>query len=86
MKDRFILFRRHGIFYYQDRSTGQQKSLQTRDKIEARRMLQAKNDTVHQPMMNLVLARTYLAAQDPKLITLSSFTLRSNHRKHRSSS
>lgn len=69
MKDRFLLFRRRGIFYYEDRSSGQQKSLQTRDKIEARRILQAKNDTVCQPMMNLVMARTYLAAQDPKLIT-----------------
>jgi integrase len=69
MKDRFLLFRRHGVFYYEDRSTGQQKSLQTRDKDEARRLLQAKNDTVAQPMMNLVMARTYLAAQDPKLIS-----------------
>lgn len=69
MKDRFLLFQRRGVFYYEDRSTGQQKSLQTRDKSEAQRLLQAKNDTVAQPMMNLVMARTYLAAQDPKLIS-----------------
>jgi len=69
MKDRFILFRRGAVFYCQDRETGVQKSLGTRDKQEARRILQARNDTVQQPMMNLVMARTYLAAQDPKLVT-----------------
>jgi integrase len=69
MQDRFKLFRRGAVFYYQDRSTGQQKSLQTRDKAEARRIIQAKNDTITQPLMNLVMARTYLAAQDPKMIT-----------------
>ena len=37
MQDRFKLFRRGAVFYCQDRSTGQQKSLQTRDKAEARR-------------------------------------------------
>jgi predicted DNA-binding transcriptional regulator YafY len=69
MKDRFFLFRRSGVFYIQDRQTGQQKSLHTRDKAAARRMLQAKNDSVSQPTMNLLMARTYLAAQDPRLIT-----------------
>jgi hypothetical protein len=69
MQDRFKLFRRGAVFYCQDRSTGQQKSLQTRDKAEARRIIQAKNDTITQPLMNLVMARTYLAAQDPKMIT-----------------
>jgi hypothetical protein len=69
MQDRFYLFRRQGVFYWQDRTTGQQKSLQTRDKLEARRQLQAKNDSVAQPMMNLILARTYLSAQDPKMTT-----------------
>lgn len=69
MKDRFTLFRRGGVFYCQDQSTGQQKSLQTRDKAEARRIVQAKNDTVKNPLMNLVMARTYLAAQDPKLVS-----------------
>jgi hypothetical protein len=58
MQNRFYLFRRQGVYYWQDRTTGQQKSLQTRDKLEARRQLQAKNDSVTQPMMNLILART----------------------------
>jgi len=68
MKERFTLFRRGTTFYCEDRTTGQQRSLQTKDAAEAKRLVQAKNDTVSQPLMNLALARTYLAAQDPKLI------------------
>ena len=66
MQDRFKLFRRGVVFYCQDRSTGQQKSLQTRDKAEARRIIQAKNDTITQPLMNLVMARTYLVRARPE--------------------
>jgi integrase len=69
MQNRYTMFRRGAVFYCEDRTTGQQKSLLTRDEAEARRILQAKNDAVNLPLMNLVLAKTYLAAQDPKLIT-----------------
>lgn len=57
------------MFYCQDRTTGKQISLQTRDKAEAQKIIQAKNEAVTQPLMNLAMAKTYLAAQDPKLIT-----------------
>lgn len=63
------MFRRGAVFYCEDRNTGQQKSLLTRDEAEAQRIIHAKNDAVQQPLMNMVLAKTYLAAQDPKLIT-----------------
>lgn len=69
MQNRYILFRRGHVFYCEDRATGQQKSLQTRDESEARRILQAKNDAVKLPQMNLVMAKTYLSAQDPKMTT-----------------
>ena len=69
MQNRYTMFRRGAVFYCEDRTTGQQKSLLTRDEDEARRLIQAKNDAVNQPLMNLVMAKTYLAAQDPKLIT-----------------
>jgi integrase len=69
MQNRFTVFRRGTVFYCEDRSTGQQKSLLTRLEDEARRIVQAKNDAVNQPLMNLVMAKTYLSAQDPKLIT-----------------
>jgi len=69
MQNRFTMFRRGTTFYCEDRTTGQQKSLQTKNETEARKIIQAKNDAVNQPLMNLVLAKTYLAAKDPKLIT-----------------
>jgi len=39
MKQRFILFRRAGVFYCEDTETHQQRSLRTRDKEEARVLL-----------------------------------------------
>jgi hypothetical protein len=63
------MFKRGNVFYFEDRTTGQQKSLQTRDEAEAQRLVQAKNDAVKLPQMNLVMAKTYLSAQDPKMIT-----------------
>ncbi len=41
----------------------------TQDLGQARKIVQAKNDAINQPMMNLVMAKTFLAAKDPKLIT-----------------
>jgi hypothetical protein len=69
MQNRFTLFRRGHVYYCEDRATGQQKSLQTRDESEAQRVVQAKNDSVKLPQMNLVMAKTYLSTQDPKMIT-----------------
>ena len=69
MQNRFTMFRRVRVYYCEDRVTGQQKSLLTRDDDEAQRIAQAKNDAVKLPQMNLVMAKTYLSAQDPKMIT-----------------
>jgi hypothetical protein len=67
MKLRFTLFRRRGVFYSQDNSTGQQTSLRTRDAGEARTLLNAQNEAHRQPMLNLHIARTYLSATDPEI-------------------
>jgi integrase len=69
MQNKFIMFRRSEVYYCEDRTTGQQKSWRTRDGAEAQRIIQAKNDAVKLPQMNLVMAKTYLSAQDPKMIT-----------------
>ena len=69
MQARFTLFKRGSVFYSEDRETGQQKSLKTRDATEAQRIIRAKNDAVSLPQMNLIMAKTYLSAQDPKMIT-----------------
>jgi hypothetical protein len=53
MKNQYILFQRAGIFYCEDTASGQQSSLRTKDKTEALRLLNAKNEAVRQPAMNM---------------------------------
>jgi hypothetical protein len=45
MQNRFTMFKRGNVFYFEDRLTGQQKSLQTRNDEEAKRigMLQSQS-------------------------------------------
>ena len=62
--------RASGVWYLQDRQTGEQASLRTRDKTAATRLLNAKNEAIYQPAaINLQLARAYISASDPKLGT-----------------
>jgi hypothetical protein len=58
MKNRFILFRRNGVFYSEDTTSRKQVSLHTKDKDEAQTLLHAKNESVRQPVLNLQIART----------------------------
>jgi len=67
MKQRFILFRRGGVYYCEDTTTHKQSSLRTRDAAEAKTLLHAKNESTRQPALNLQLARTYLAGGDPAM-------------------
>jgi integrase len=67
MKQRFIMFRRAGVFYYEDTTTGKQISLRTKDEAEALTLLHSKNESFRQPVLNLHIARTYLAATDPEI-------------------
>lgn len=70
MKQAFGLIRRPwGVYYLKSKSTGEQTSLKTKDKVEAQRILQAHNETESQPHFNLSLARVYLNGADPKLAT-----------------
>jgi hypothetical protein len=66
MKTRFILFRRAGVFYSEDTTTGEQHSLRTEDEAEALTLLHSKNEAHRQPVLNLQIARTYLTATDPR--------------------
>ena len=68
MKERFYLFKRNGIYYVEDGATGKQQSLRTHDVKEARRLLHAKNESVHAPTGNIAMARVYLTAHDPKIL------------------
>ena len=71
MKQRYRLYRRScsGRFYIHDNVTGKQESLGTADRIEALRLLHSKNEADRQPAINLQIARAYLAAGDPDIMT-----------------
>ena len=69
MKQRFILFNRAGTYYSEDTATGKQHSLRTKDKGEAARLLNAKNEAEQLPAINLQIARAYLAATDAQIAT-----------------
>jgi hypothetical protein len=67
MNQQFILFRRAGVYYCEDTTTGKQLSLRTKDEGEAKTLLNAKNESFRQPILNLEIARTYMAASDPQV-------------------
>ena len=70
MTDKFRIFRRaSGVWYIEDKKTRHQQSLCTRDGTEAKRLLLARNEAHRQPAINIQIARAYLSASDPKLIT-----------------
>ena len=70
MKQRFKLYRRgNNRFYAEETTTGKQSSLGTTDKAEANRLLHAKNEAAYQPAFNKQMAKTYLAAGDPRANT-----------------
>ena len=67
MKSKFILFKRSGVYYAEDTTTGKQSSLSTKDEAEALSVLNAKNESYRQPVLNLQIARAYLTASDPAM-------------------
>ena len=70
MKLRYRLFRKaSGIYFIENRLTRQQKSLQTRDKESATRIFHAQNEAHEQPAINLQIARAYLMASDPLVVS-----------------
>jgi hypothetical protein len=56
---------RQGMFYCVDKTTGKRTSLLTTDKIEAKQIIEAKNQAERQPVLNLQIAHAYLSASDP---------------------
>jgi hypothetical protein len=69
LKRRHLMFLRGNVYYVEDTETRKQTSLGTRDKRTAERLVLAKNEATEQPLMNLSMARTYLAAHDPRMVT-----------------
>ena len=52
MKARYLLFRRTGIYYTEDTLTRKQHGLRTRDKADALKILNAKNEPFRQLVLN----------------------------------
>jgi len=76
MKQRFRLYQRakhasgsEGVFYLEDTQTGKRASLQTTDPKVAERLLHAKREAHVQPFVNLQIARVYVGASDPAMLT-----------------
>jgi len=71
MKNRYRLYLRdkHAggkIYWCQDNVTGKRESLQTKDKAEARRLLDLKNQPHHFAGFHVQMARTHLLVSDPQ--------------------
>jgi hypothetical protein len=67
VKIRYRLVRRaYGIYYSLDKATGIKESLQTTDRVEAERLLVARNQSVEQPALNRGMAKVYLSASSPE--------------------
>jgi len=57
------------MFYCVDKATGKRFSLRTINKDEARQIVEAKNQAERQPLLNLQIARAYLAGADNGIAT-----------------
>ncbi len=60
---------RGGKFYCEDSETKVRKSLFTKDRGEADRLVQHKNEGLKNPQINRQIGMTYLSAADPTLCT-----------------
>src|SRR5439155_7237744 len=69
MRKRYRLFLRGTVFWCQDNETGKQETLRTKDRDEAERLFNAKNEAHRQPIINLQIARAYLMVGDPQAAT-----------------
>jgi hypothetical protein len=72
MKTRYRLIRR-GIrgdrFYCVDTTTGKRTSLRTASADDARQIVEARNNSERQPVLNLQIAKAYLAGTDNGIAT-----------------
>ena len=70
MSQRYRKFKRTwGTYYVFDNLTGNSTSLKTRVRTEADRKVHAMNEAEREPAIKLDLARVYMNAADPKLVT-----------------
>lgn len=65
-KNRYRMFLRGTVYWIQDNDTGKQQTLRTKDRTEAERLFNARNEAHRQPIINLQIARAYLMVGDPE--------------------
>jgi len=63
------MYRRGEVYYIHNNDTGAQESLRTKDRTEAERLFNAKNEAHRAPIINLQIARAYLMISDPEAAT-----------------
>jgi hypothetical protein len=56
------------IYYAKDKTTGRAETLGTSDSREAQRLLNAKNQAIEQPHLNVAMARVYLSCKTPEML------------------
>jgi hypothetical protein len=70
MQERFRMFcRAGGNFYLRDKITGRSESLGTADRTVAKQLFAARNQATAQPQLNRTMAKAYLSAKSPDLLT-----------------
>jgi membrane carboxypeptidase/penicillin-binding protein len=72
MKTRYRLIRRgvrNGAFYCVDTKTGKRTSLRTGSEDEASQIINAKNQALRQPVLNMQIAKAYLYGTDNGIAT-----------------
>ena len=57
------------MFYCVDKTTGKRTSLKTSNRDEAEQIVEARNNSVRQPILNLQIAKAYLAGTDNGIAT-----------------
>jgi hypothetical protein len=70
MPQPFRLYRRsNGNYYLEDAATGKQTNLGTKSKLVAVQRLTAHTQVTEQPYLNLTMARAYLSAKSPEMLS-----------------
>jgi len=72
MKTRYRLIcrgSRGGKYYCMDTTTGKRTSLHTKNEDEAQQLVEARNNSERQPVLNLQIAKAYLAGSDKGITT-----------------
>ena len=65
MNNRYWLFQRRGVFYLEDANTRQKESLRTRNRREAERIRDARNQAAERPNLGIAMAKAYLTLTIP---------------------